>query len=82
MWPLQETTNESDKRKGVKKVPDCEREKRKESGIITHRATCKAKYHLFVCKYKYWSTHLYVQTLSHEAQGNGISAKQSINIYM
>lgn len=33
-------------------VPNsCEREKRKEGEIITHRATCKTKYHLFVCKH-------------------------------
>lgn len=36
---------------------DREREKRKESEIITHRAPCKAKYHLFVWRHKDWSTH-------------------------
>lgn len=38
--------------RGVRKwcQTDCEREKRKKGEIITHRATCKTKYHLFVYK--------------------------------
>lgn len=60
MWPLYKTTKKSDERKkdvwGRGGVPNsCEREKRKEGEIITHRATCKTKYHLFVCKHEYKS---------------------------
>lgn len=56
MWALQKTTNKSDdwgREREVRKQcqADCEREKRKKGEIITHRATCKTKYHLFVYKY-------------------------------